>query len=152
MKSSFKDAGHLIRLAGIFVVGGVVFFIARATLIPADFGKYGHYRAGAIDDAAARPIVHAGQVACADCHGDVVELRKSTRHTAISCEACHGPLAKHASGEVEKPQRPDGRELCVRCHAARTGKPARYPTVVTKDHAGDEKCITCHTPHKPKIE
>lgn len=152
MQFSFKDGEHLVRLAAIFVAGGMVFAAARTQLVPDDFGKYGHYRAGAIDDVRKKVPEHAGQAACADCHTDVVELRAKTRHTAIACESCHGPLAKHASGEVAKPPRPDGRELCVRCHAAKTGKPKRYPTVDIKEHAGEEKCITCHTPHKPRIE
>lgn len=151
MKFSFSDAEHLIRLAAIFLVGAVLFVVVRAQMVPDDFGTLGHYRASAIDDARRQAPVHAGQAACADCHADVVTVRTAARHAAISCESCHGPLASHASGEVAKPPRPDGREGCVRCHAARTGKPRQYPTVVVKDHAGDETCVTCHTPHNPKV-
>lgn len=151
MQFSFKDAEHLVRLAAIFAIGTLVFVVARAQMVPDDFGKYGHYRAGAIDDERARTPVHAGQAACAECHPDIVELRAASRHKAIACESCHGAQGAHARGEVEKPQRPDGRETCVRCHAAKTGKPRQYPTVVIKEHAGEEKCITCHTPHSPKI-
>ena len=152
MKFSFKDANHLIRLAAIFAIGTLLFVVVRAQMVPDDFGRYGHYRAGAIDDERARTPVHAGQAACAGCHPDVVELRAKARHAAVSCEACHGALASHASGEVVKPPRPDGRELCIRCHAAKTGKPRQYPTVSAKEHAGDEACITCHTPHNPKMQ
>jgi hypothetical protein len=152
MQFSFKDAEHLVRLAAIFVIGGLVFAVARAQMVPDDFGTLGHYRAGAIDDERARTPAHAGQAACAECHTDVVELRAKARHAAVSCEACHGALGSHARGEVEKPARPDGRETCVRCHAAKTGKPRQYPTVPVKEHAGDEKCITCHTPHNPRIQ
>ena len=151
MKFSFKDAEHLVRLAAIFAIGGLVFAVARAQMVPDDFGKLGHYRAGAIDDERARTPVHAGQAACTECHPDVVELRATARHKAVACEACHGALGSHATGEVAKPARPDGRETCVRCHAAKTGKPRQYPTVPVKEHAGDEKCVTCHTPHNPKI-
>lgn len=151
MKFSFKDANHLVRLAAIFVLGGVLFAVARAQMMPQDFGKYGHYRPGAIDDVRARQPVHAGQAACADCHSDVVTARAGSRHRGIGCESCHGPLGQHAAGEVAKPPRPEGRELCVRCHAAGTGKPARYPRVPVKDHAGDAPCVSCHTPHNPKI-
>jgi predicted CXXCH cytochrome family protein len=152
MKFSFKDAEHLIRLAVIFAMGGLLFVVVRAQMVPDDFGKFGHYRAGAIDDERAGAPVHAGQAACAECHTDVVELRARARHAAVSCEACHGALASHASGEVAKPPRPNGRELCVRCHAAKTGKPRQYPTVSIKEHAGEEACVTCHTPHSPKVQ
>lgn len=151
MKFSFRDAEHLVRLAAIFVVGGLVFAVARAQMVPDDYGKLGHYRAGAIDDVRAGTPVYAGQAACAECHADIVSARAAARHRNIACEACHGALAKHATGELAKPQRPDGRETCVRCHAAKTGKPRQYPTVSIQDHAGEEKCITCHTPHNPKM-
>ena len=151
MQFSFKDAEHLVRLAAIFAIGALVFVVARAQMVPDDFGKYGHYRAGAIDDERARTPVHAGQAACAGCHPDIVETRAASRHKAVACESCHGAQGAHARGEAEKPQRPDGRETCIRCHAAKTGKPEQYPTVLIKEHAGEEKCITCHTAHSPKI-
>jgi hypothetical protein len=148
----FKDVEHLFRLAAVFLVGILVFVIARAVLVPDDFGVLGHYRLGAVADAAARPIVHAGQKACADCHADVVETRAAARHAHVACESCHGPLGKHADGSDEtKPTRPDGRATCIRCHATRTGKPARYPRVDIQDHAGDQPCIACHSPHNPKL-
>jgi uncharacterized CHY-type Zn-finger protein len=148
----FKDVEHLVRLAGLFVAGLLVFTVARAELVPADFGKLGHYRAGAIDDIRAKAPEYAGQKACAECHVDVVELRAAARHTAIACESCHGPLAKHAADPGQlTPKLPEARPLCIHCHAANTGKPKRYPTVDVKEHAGDESCITCHKPHNPKL-
>ncbi|HTM26073.1 MAG TPA: multiheme c-type cytochrome [Vicinamibacterales bacterium] len=148
----FKDAEHLLRLAGLFVLGLLVFGVARAELVPATFGTLGHYRAQAIDDVRAKPIGYAGQAACAECHADVVDLRAQARHKSIACESCHGPLAKHAQApEQLTPKLPVARPLCVHCHAANTGKSKRYPTVDIKDHAGDESCVTCHKPHNPKI-
>ena len=149
----FKDVEHLFRLAAIFVFGILGFAVARAQLVPDDFGKLGHYRASAIDEIRARPIAHAGQKACAECHTDVVETRLPSRHKALSCEACHGPLARHAAGDDTFTfTKPDAQPLCVRCHATRTGKPDRYPRVDIADHAGDEKCISCHKPHDPRIQ
>ena len=149
----FKDAEHLLRLAALFVIGLLVFGVARAELVPAGFGKYGHYRAGAIDDIRAKPISYAGQSACVDCHSDIAQLRAQARHKNISCESCHGPLAKHADApDALVPKLPDARPLCIHCHAANTGKPKQYPTVNIKDHAGDESCLTCHKPHDPRIQ
>ena len=150
---AFKDIEHLFRLGAIFAAGALLFVGVRAEMVPKDFGRDGHYRPQAVDAIRSRPPVHAGQKACAECHVDVVEKRAKARHAAISCEACHGPLAKHASGADEsKPALPEGRTLCIRCHAAGTGKPARQPSVpIAKDHAGDEKCVTCHKPHDPRI-
>lgn len=148
----FKDIEHLLRLAALFAAGVLVFGVARAEFVPATFGTLGHYRAKAIDDVRAKPIEYAGQAACADCHGDIVELRAKARHSNIACESCHGPLAKHAAdpGDVT-PKLPVATPLCTHCHAANTGKTKRYPTVDIKDHAGSENCITCHKPHDPRI-
>jgi predicted CXXCH cytochrome family protein len=152
VRPRFKDVEHLLRFAGLFLAGLIVFVVVRNALVPEDFGRLGHYRASALDDSRAKPLVHAGQAACAECHADVVELRSPSRHAAVACEGCHGPLAAHATGADErKPARPDGRELCVRCHAANAGRPAWFRTVSARDHAGDEPCITCHRPHAPAI-
>jgi uncharacterized CHY-type Zn-finger protein len=151
MGGRFKDVEHLLRLAGLFVVGLLVFGVARAALVPEGFGKYGHYRAGAIDDVRAKPIAYAGQKACAECHGDIVDLRAKARHRGISCESCHGPLARHAADPGQlTPTLPEARPLCIRCHAAKTGKPSQFPSVDIKEHAGDESCLTCHKPHDPR--
>lgn len=153
MKTRFKDIEHLLRLAGLFAAGALVFVLVRATLVPDDFGVYGHYRAGALDDGRAKPVAYAGQAACADCHEDVVTMRADSGHAKVACEGCHGPSARHVDAPDEhKPVRPDGREICARCHAANTGKPRRYRTVAVQDHAGDEKCVTCHQPHDPRLQ
>jgi predicted CXXCH cytochrome family protein len=148
----FRDVEHLFRLSAVFAGGLLLFVVVRAELVPEDFGRLGHYRAGAVDEIRSRPVGYAGQKACAECHTDVVETRALSRHRALSCESCHGPLASHAAGEGPKPTRPEATPLCVRCHAARTGKPVRYPRVEVKDHAGDAACITCHQPHNPGIQ
>ncbi len=148
----FKDVEHLVRLAVLFAAGLLVFTVARAAMVPAGFGTLGHYRASAIDDVKGKPLVHAGQAACADCHADVVDLRAKARHKAIACESCHGPLGRHAAGaDDSKPARPAATPLCTHCHAANTGKSKRYPTVDIKDHAGAEECLSCHKPHDPRI-
>jgi hypothetical protein len=148
----FKDVEHLVRLAALFLGGVLLFAVARAQFVPATFGDEGYYRASAVVEARQKPIVHAGQAACAECHVDVVELRAKARHKAIACESCHGPLARHAEAPDQvKPVRPEATPLCVHCHAANTGKSKRYPTVDVKEHAGTETCVTCHTPHDPRI-
>lgn len=148
----FKDVEHLLRLAALFAAGLIVFLIVRAALVPDDFGVFGHYRASALEDNRAKPIVYAGQAACAECHTDVVEVRAAAKHAGVACEACHGPAAAHAGApDTVKPTLPDDRALCSRCHAANTGKPAWYRTVNVKEHAGEERCVTCHVPHDPRI-
>lgn len=152
MGQRFRDYEHILRLVGIFLFGVVAFLVVRAWLVPPDFGVYGHFRAGAIADNQMRPLRFAGRAACVDCHADVVESRKGSRHAQIGCEACHGPLAAHASGEDEtKPVRPDLRATCIRCHDARAGKPKAFPQVDVKEHAPEGPCSDCHQPHHPAI-
>ena len=147
----FKDAEHLFRVAALFVAGLVAFFVAQRLLVPEGFGTLGHYRAGALADNRSRPIAFAGRAACADCHSDVAEAKGRGRHAGASCEACHGPLARHAADPEVKPARPDGRALCLRCHAVLVGRPAGFPQVDADEHAGESACIECHSAHDPSL-
>jgi cytochrome c7-like protein len=147
-----NDYSHLIRIAALFAAGLLVFLTGRSFFVPKDFGVYGHYRAGALDDARARPVTFAGQAACVECHSDIGDLRKTSRHATVSCEACHGPLATHAAGdEPLEPVRPDGVKTCVGCHLQSRSKPPAFPQINVADHAGDNRCVECHNPHAPKI-
>jgi hypothetical protein len=150
MRALFGHREHLVRVAALFAGGVVVFLLLQALLVPEDFGVYGHYRAGALDDNRARPVAHAGRAACIECHTDVQEAAKGGHHERIGCEACHGPLARHADDPAaQKAERPDSRVLCRRCHAANVARPARFPQVDPEEHAGKEACITCHPAHNP---
>jgi hypothetical protein len=154
MREILKDARHLLRAAALFLALILVFLLARGFLVPKDFGTYGHYRAGALDDNRSRPPAFAGMKACEDCHADVVESRKGSKHSGVRCEACHGPQAAHAGAEdpsAAKPARPDPRGLCLRCHEENVARPAGFPQVNAKDHGGGEECHVCHKPHHPEV-
>jgi len=142
---------HVLRVGGLLILGLVLFVIVRALLVPADFGVYGFYRAGALDDARAQPVVFGGQSSCVTCHAPVVKERTGTRHAGVHCEACHGPLAQHVSDRAVKPAALDPVKLCLQCHRKLAGKPAFMPQIVPADHSGDAECTACHKPHSPKI-
>ncbi len=148
--STFKDAGHLFRFAGLFVIGTLTFLGIRGLFVPKSFGEYGHYRGNAIAEVAARPIHYAGHQACETCHTDVVDKKKDGKHAHVNCEACHGPLAKHADDPSVEPTKLDTAVLCLRCHAASAAKPTGFPQVA-EDHSGGLPCETCHQPHSPAI-
>jgi hypothetical protein len=144
---------HVLRVLGLFAAGFTIFLIVRWALIPADFGVYGFYRAGALDDVKAQAPLYVGEQTCLDCHSEVGELRKDARHATVRCEACHGPLTKHASGDFEvKPRALNPRVLCLQCHTTQNGLPPGFPNIVPADHAGDGPCTDCHKPHRPKID
>ncbi len=141
---------HVLRVLGLFGMGFALFLFARYFLIPADFGVYGFYRAGALDDVKAQAPVYAGETLCLDCHSDIGELRQEGLHANVRCESCHGPLAQHASGDFDaKPDALNPRRLCLQCHATQIGLPVSHPNVVAVDHAGDMVCTDCHLPHRP---
>jgi len=148
----FGHREHLVRVAGLFLAGIVVFVVLQALLIPEGFGRYGHYRAGALDDARVHPVAYAGRAACLECHPDAAEAAKGGGHAGVRCEACHGALGAHAADPTAaKAQKPDAAPLCVRCHQANVARPAGFPQKDRAEHAGDEPCTSCHVAHKPGI-
>ena len=152
MPELFRDKEHLVRMAGLFVVGITAFVVARAVLVPKGFGEYGHYRAGALDDNRGRPLRFAGRDACVDCHDDVVKARTGSKHANVGCEAYHGALAEHAADpEQVKPQRPDAKTICLVCHLANVARPQAFPQVDPKEHGEGEACNSCHQPHHPEV-
>ena len=152
MKRAFRDSGHLIRPALVLLAALGLFVAIRAAVIPKVFGRYGHYRAAAIEEARAKAISYAGQEACAACHDDQVKARAAGEHAKVACEACHGALAKHAGDPFAlKPKRPDTVQLCRKCHEKDSAKPEKFPQVVTAEHSGGAACNTCHQPHNPGL-
>mgnify|MGYP001030627811 CR=1 FL=1 len=153
MAHAIRDFAHLLRMAAIFVAGAVLFIVVRGLLVPEDFGVYGHFRAGALDDNRQRPLVHAGAEACGECHDDVVASRAGGGHESIRCEACHGALGAHAAEPSDLlPELPKGATVCLRCHVTAMAKPAGFPQVEPAEHADGEACDACHRPHSPRLE
>ena len=152
MSSGPRHYAHIVRVLGLFAGGFTLFLIVRYFLVPSDFGVFGFYRAGALADARARAPMYAATNVCLDCHPDIAKEREGSKHAAVNCQACHGPLAQHATGDVKaKPAALNPRLSCLTCHTSQAGLPRAFPSVVAKDHAGDAVCTDCHRPHLPKI-
>ena len=151
--SIFKDAGHLFRFAGLFVLAFLVFLVVRHYIVPKSFGEYGHYRGAAMGEIASLPVHYAGHQACETCHTDVYDAKKNGKHAHVNCEACHGPLATHANDPTAvTPPKLDTAVLCVQCHAASAAKPKSFPQVVAAEHSNGLPCETCHQPHSPGMD
>ena len=149
---ALKDAGHLFRFAGLFVLAFVVFLVIRGYVVPKSFGRYGHYRGAAIAEIGARPVKYAGHEACETCHTDQAESKSKGKHAQVNCEACHGALAKHAEDPAAvTPVKPDSAVLCARCHTATGAKPKGFPQVNPAEHSNGVPCATCHQPHNPAM-
>jgi len=152
MTGRFRDSRHLLRAGMLFGAGILVFLVARAVLVPKDFGTLGHFREGALADNRAREVSLAGRAACEECHSDVVDARKGSKHAGVNCEACHGALAAHATNPtVTKPVRPNPKKICLVCHLPNAAKPKGFPQVDPKDHGEGGACGDCHKPHHPEL-
>jgi hypothetical protein len=139
------------RLVIVVVVLVAALLIARHYLIPKDFGKYGHFRASAVDSIIAQPVQYAGQVACADCHPDIVKTKSGGYHKNVACEVCHGPAFNHTQDPTAvKPPAPRQRDSCPVCHEFLPSRPTGFPQIVTASHNPYKPCIGCHQPHDPK--
>ena len=112
--ANLKDTGHLFRMAAVFAAGIVLFLVLRGIFVPKTFGQYGHYRAAAMAEIAAKPVMFAGHQACESCHTDVLEVKSKGVHAQVACESCHGPLAKHADDPTALPAAEDGRRRALR--------------------------------------
>jgi hypothetical protein len=152
MRKALRDAGHLIGPLVLFAVGVLIFLGVRQAVIPKNFGQYGHFRPGALAEIRDRPLHYAGRGACADCHSDVVSVKKTGAHAGIACETCHGPQLKHVEDpEKFKPALPDTVVLCARCHQQNVAKPHGFPQVAAQQHSQGMACKGCHQPHSPKL-
>jgi hypothetical protein len=151
-KDKFTFPRQLVGIAVIFAVIIVAFIVGRMLFVPASFGKYGHYRADAVDEIASRSIRYAGYGACTTCHSSIYQSLANSNHKSISCESCHGPAARHVTspGEV-KPMVPRDREHCLLCHDFNPTRPTGFPQVIAKNHNPGLQCIVCHKPHNPLL-
>ncbi|NOY60411.1 MAG: hypothetical protein GXO75_15985 [Calditrichaeota bacterium] len=152
MKSLWgKIPEQIPRLSVLLVILVVLFIVVRSRLVPPDFGKYGHYRASAVDEIISQEIRYAGHEVCAECHDDVVGAKKAGYHKNVACEVCHGPAVAHTEdpGSVEL-RAPRARRYCPLCHEYRPSRPTGFPQIVSNSHNPMKPCITCHDPHDPK--
>jgi cytochrome c7-like protein len=149
--ATFRSFEHLFRLAALFAAAALLMLGLRWLLVPSDYGRFGAYRAGAIVQNQIRPIIYAGQTACIECHTDVADLRRANAHARISCESCHGALARHAADPAVAALRPDGRSVCAVCHLPSAAKPQWFKTVNFTEHADPGPCTACHPAHAPRL-
>lgn len=142
---------QLWRLSILIIILVALFIIVRSMLVPEDFGKYGHFRASAVEEIASQEVKYAGHEVCVECHYDVGELKDQGYHKNVACEVCHGPGAAHTQepGSVEL-RAPRGRGYCPLCHEYVPSRPTGFPQIVSASHNPMKPCINCHNPHDPR--
>lgn len=138
------------RLLIVFAVLILGLIAARRAMVPPTFGELGHYRAAAVDSVAAKPIHYVGEQLCAECHDDIVALKRDSWHAGLACEVCHGPAARHVEDpESFKPSAPRQRGYCPLCHGYNASRPTGFPQIDPVAHNPMKPCIGCHNPHQP---
>ncbi len=127
-----------------------VFLIVRHFLMPASFGKYGHYRGDSLQSIVSTKINYAGETACNECHDDVYILKDRSYHRGVACEVCHGAAYAHTQDPYEyKPPAPRDRAYCPLCHGYNPTRPTGFPQIDPVRHNPGKPCIFCHNPHDP---
>lgn len=153
-----EHARHVFRVALVLGAALAVVLVTRGLLVPKSYGLYGPFRYdNVVEQMNVRAPVHGGAAACGACHDDESKKRAAGSHKRVSCEICHGPLARHVKddGSVEAPPIDRSFTLCARCHRKIDGRPASFPQVVLEQHVNGavegRVCLTCHDPHSPKL-
>jgi hypothetical protein len=165
-----------LRLLTVLAIAAAGFLKARSMIVPADFGKLGHFRASAITDAAAREPRHLGRDACAECHSEITDAWAKGKHLIPQCENCHGPGMLHvkvvSEDSVDKYNDPilknkdalrpvTGIRECKWCHLKTFERPTtlKYITSVSGHITAEggkfspqSKCTDCHDPHTTAIK
>jgi predicted CXXCH cytochrome family protein len=139
-----------VRLISLLIAFLVLGAIVRWFLIPDSFYRFGHYRADSVVEIASDTPKYRGPDYCRQCHAAREAEWSGGIHKVVKCEVCHGAAGDHpATGKLPIPA--DTRDLCTRCHEAMPARPAAQPQIVVREHAGEQRCITCHNPHSPRI-
>ena len=99
--SVFKDAGHLFRFAGLFVLAFLVFLVVRHYVVPKSFGQYGHYRGAAMGEIAAHPVKFVGHDTCEGCHADVADAKKAGEACTAGYGSALRPLPHGQRGQTQ---------------------------------------------------
>jgi ribosomal protein L37AE/L43A len=143
---------QLRQIIIVFVGVTVLFLLLRSFLIDDSFGKYGPYRAVALDNNKALQVKFVDQQTCSDCHAEIVDIKTQGLHDKLGCQICHGPGYLHIdTTNYTKMEIVNDRKFCGNCH---NFHPARSKDAVVmidiKEHnIDDDKCTNCHNPHQP---
>lgn len=159
-------ASHALRPLAVIVGIVVLILVARALIVPEDFGSqergymFGFHRKANEDDWKHFEVKYAGSDECSMCHHDKYEMISNSYHSIIRCENCHGPAKAHIESVMKgdaKPLLPEKhteRELCLRCHAIlpyMNSQRINLRGVDPEKHNPGVNCKDCHVAHNPSL-
>jgi hypothetical protein len=154
---------HIWRAVLLLVLVAIAAIVGRHFMVPASFGDKGFYRYDSLAEFMSKPVIHGDVDSCRSCHQAAFDTEKKGKHTSVSCEVCHGPLAAHArdNAKFADAQIDRSHNLCLKCHQKLRAKPEKYPQIEATEHLvkngaisegepiPEGACIACHDPHSP---
>jgi hypothetical protein len=158
-----EHARHVFRAVLVLLVVVVGVTLGRGSLRPKSYGQFGAYRGENVaEQMRVRTPQHGGAKSCAPCHAERDAKWSAGAHQPVSCEVCHGPLARHVADGKRSAAMPvdPSFTLCARCHRKILGRPESFPQVALDQHVRDQGgggpvqgrvCLDCHDPHSPKL-
>jgi len=148
------------RPFAVAIAAIALLLLARAQLVPADFGihgktfTYNFYRKSDINDWKAITVKYKGRNYCNQCHDEKFKEIMASPHKIIQCENCHGPALGHPDNPETLPI-DKTRALCLRCHASlpySLSNREDLPAIDPDTHNPGQNCVECHNPHNPSLE
>jgi len=171
--SFIRDTRHLWFLLIILGVGGAIAIVARNQFVPETYGdatgRYGAYRAAALDELQALPSIWIADENCLKCHTDVHDEREGTLHETVACFHCHGRGKNHIaeallaqkddSIEITPAPEWDGdfqttvdfframdRKACLVCHESVIGMPKDFKQIILAEHLEEQGADEVNSP------
>jgi len=86
---------HLVRAFALIAILAISGAVARASLVPDSFGKWGAYRAGHIDEERERQPLISADDGCLECHEKQWDMADG-KHANVPCADCHFLDGEHA--------------------------------------------------------
>jgi hypothetical protein len=158
-----SHAKHLLRVTLLLLVGFIFFELGRRLIVPASFGKYGHYRANNLKEQMNMPVKWEASRTkeCEVCHEKRVAEHKNSKHENVPCMDCHGPISEHVTktpnGEMKKTNKmpkEGSYKHCVRCHQKLAARAPGIRQIDVLKHLREkgmqmekDVCLGCHDPH-----
>jgi len=166
VEKKYKSAyySHVIKIALILIIGGVLAVLARSMFLPETMGQYGYYRGDDIKDQRNVELRSHTNESCYECHRPIRLIHKAGIHESVSCEFCHAPYADHITEGKYVAKMPVIRDmeiktLCLRCHnkIIRARPEESIRVVAMPQHLEEKKvqidhnCNQCHMVHAPLL-
>lgn len=141
---------HLARLGWLLAFALVAFFAFRASIGKVSLALVDTSLRANSQQWAARDARFAGGESCDSCHEDLTQSWTGSAHKSVECETCHGVAREHALSGAPIPAVTGDVSLCGLCHGRVFSRPEGFPQMDVEEHAGDQACTECHSPHSPR--